>query len=66
MGTNRHAEDRVKSGHATPPGGADRMTDQDHALRAGKQGTSQRKSETGKEAPTRDRGRDDSRTGSDH
>lgn len=65
MGTNKHAAERVKSDHATPPPGPDRMTDQDHALKAGKRGTSQRKSAAGKEAPTRDEGRDDHRTGSD-
>ncbi len=66
MGSNRHAEERVKSGHVTPPPGPDRITDQDHALRAGKKGSSQRKGEVEKEGPTRDEGRDDHRTGSDH
>jgi hypothetical protein len=66
MGTNRHAAERVKSDHTTPPRGPDRMTDQDHAMKAGKHGTSQRKSKADKEAPTRDEGRDDHRTGSDH
>ena len=70
MGTNRHAAERVKSDHTTPPPGPDRMTDQDHAMKAGakagKRGTSQRKSEVRKESPTRDEGRDDHRTGSDH
>ena len=65
MGTNKHAAERVKSDHTTPPQGPDRMTDQDHALKAGKRGASQRKSASGKEAPTRDEGRDDHRTGSD-
>ena len=65
MGTNKHAAERVKSGHTTPPPGPDRMTDQDHALKAGKRGTSQRKSEARKESPTRDEGRDDRRSGSD-
>jgi len=71
MGTNKHAAERVKSDHTTPPPGPDRMTDQDHAMKAGamkagKRGTSQRKSEVRKESPTRDEGRDDHRTGSDH
>lgn len=65
MGTNKHAAERVKSDHTTPPPGPDRMTDQDHALRAGKRGPSQRKSEVHQEAPTRDEGRDDRRSGSD-
>lgn len=66
MGTNKHAADRVKSGRVTPPPGQDHMTDQSHALKAGKRGASQRKSDTSKEAATRDEGRDDHRTGSDH
>lgn len=66
MGTNRHAEERVKSGHSTPPPGQNRLTDQDHAMRAGKDGTTQRKSGVHKEPSTRDEGRDDHRTGSDH
>lgn len=66
MGTHRHAAERVKSGHGTPPRGPDRMTDQDHALRAGKAGATQRKSVAKKESTTRDEGRDGHRTGSDH
>lgn len=66
MGTNRHAAERIKSGHSTPPRGPDRMTDQDHALRAGKAGATQRKSVAKKEGATREEGRDDHRTGSDH
>lgn len=65
MGTNKHARDRVETGHTTPPPGHDRMTDESHALRAGKDGPSQRKSELQREAPTRDEGRDDRRSGSD-
>lgn len=65
MGTNKHAQDRVKSGHTTPPRGPDRMTDQDHALRAGKDGATQRKSVVDSEPPTRDAGRDDRRSGSE-
>ena len=67
MGTNRHAADRVnKSGHTTPPPGQDRMTDQDHAMKARKQGASQRHSEAKPERRTREAGRDDHRTGSGH
>ena len=66
MGTNRHASERVKSGHTTPPKGPDRMTDQDHALKADKHGTTQRHSEAKPEQRTRERGRDDRRSGSDH
>lgn len=65
MGTNKHAADRVATDRTTPPGGQDRLTDQDHALRAGKEGATQRKSAVHKEASTRDEGRDDRRTGSD-
>ena len=65
MGTNKHAADRVKTDHVTPPPGQDRLTDQSHALKAGQRGTSQRKSAVHKEASTRDEGRDDHRTGSD-
>ena len=65
MGTNKHAADRVATGRTTPPSGQDRLTDQDHALRAGKEGPTQRKSAVHKEASTRDEGRDDRRTGSD-
>jgi hypothetical protein len=65
MGTNDHARERVKSDHVAPPSGRDRGTDSDHALRAGEQGATQRKSEHRKEAPTRDEGRDDRRSGSD-
>lgn len=64
MGTNKHERERVKSGHTTPPPGPDRMTDEDHALRAGKSGATQRKSVMPPEAPTRDEGRDDHRSGS--
>ena len=65
MGTNDHARERVKTDHATPPSGPDRGTDSDHALRAGKDGATQRKSAQGKVAPTRDEGRDDRRSGSE-
>jgi hypothetical protein len=65
MGTNDHARERVKSGHTTPPSQGNRSTDQDHALRAGRDGTTQRKSASAAEPSTRDEGRDDRRSGSD-
>ena len=66
MGTNKHASERVKHERQTPPAGADHITDQDHALRAGKRGATQRRFEATTESPTRDEGRDDHRSGSDH
>ena len=65
MGTNDHARNRDRTGHSTPPAGHDRLTDDTHALRAGTDGPTQRKTDIGKEAPTRDEGRDDRRSGSD-
>lgn len=65
MGTNKHAQERVKSGHTTPPTGRNDMTDSDHALRAGKDGPTQRKSATKHESSTRDEGSDDRRSGSE-
>lgn len=65
MGTNKRAQERVKSGHTTPPTGRNDMTDSDHTLRAGKDGPTQRKSATKPEPSTRDEGRDDRRSGSE-
>jgi hypothetical protein len=65
MGTNKHARDRVESGRATPPSGNDRLTDDSHALRAGKAGPSQRKQAIERDRPTRDAGSDDRRSGSE-
>lgn len=65
MGTNKHARDRVASDDTTPPPGGNRSTDRDHALRAGQDGPTQRKSATHKEPSTREDGRDDHRSGSD-
>jgi hypothetical protein len=65
MGSNKHAQDRVKTGHTTPPSGHDAITDADHTLRAGARGASQRKRTLEPEAPTRGAGRDDHRSGSD-
>lgn len=56
--SNERGQDR---GH--PPSG--RNDDDTHALQAGKQGSSQRKSTHGKETPTRDAGSDDRRSGSE-
>ena len=65
MGTHKHARDRVASGDTTPPPGGNRTTDRDHALRAGKDGPTQRKSAARKAPSTREDGRDDHRSGSD-
>ena len=65
MGTNKHSQERVKTGHTTPPSGRNGMVDSDHMLRAGKEGSSPRKSTVEREPSTRDEGRDDRRTGSD-
>lgn len=65
MATHSHEKHLRQSGHSTPPSGHDRMEDRTHALRAGKDGPTQRRSVLEKESPTRDEGRDDRRTGSD-
>lgn len=65
MGTNDHARERVKSDKTTPPRGRNDTADSDHALRAGKDGATQRKSTATREPSTRDEGRDDRRSGSD-
>lgn len=65
MGSHKHEQERVKSGHTTAPAGRNDMTDQDHALRAGKDGPSPRKSATDREPSTRDEGSDDRRSGSE-
>lgn len=64
MGSNKHAQERAKTGHTTPPSGRNDMTDRDHALRAGKDGATQRKSVAKSEPSTRDKGSDDRRSGS--
>lgn len=64
MGTDIHARRQAESGRTHPPAGRD----DDHttrALRSGRDGPTQRKSVHHKEAPTRDAGRDDRRSGSD-
>ena len=65
MGTNDHARERVKHDRTSPPSGRN-DSDRDHALQAGSDGTSQRKSAHDREPKTRDEGRDDRRSGSDH
>jgi len=65
MGTNDHARNRVEQDRTSPPSGGNRNTDGDHALRAGKDGTTQRKSAQHEEPSTRDAGSDDRRSGSE-
>jgi hypothetical protein len=48
-----------------PPAGPDRSDDHARVLRAGKKGSSPRKQPQERETPTRDKGRDDHRSGSD-
>ena len=63
MGTDQHARHRNQQNRQSPPGG--RNDDDTHALQAGKDGASARKSVHGREPSTRDEGRDDRRSGSD-
>lgn len=63
MGTDQHERHRAASGHTTPPSGRD--DDSSHALQAGREGPTPRKSAHGKESSTRDAGRDDRRPGSE-
>jgi len=65
MTRNIHDKHLRESGHSNPPPGADKLDDRGHALRAGKDGPTQRKSVQPRESPTRDDGRDDRRSGSD-
>jgi len=60
---NTHERERVAAGRQNPPSG--RNDDDTHALQAGKDGPTQRKSRHGQEAPTRDAGSDDRRSGSE-
>ena len=62
MGNDIHARHRDAASHATPPSGRD--DDATHALHAGRDRPTQRKSAHEKEASTRDAGRDDRRPGS--
>jgi len=63
MGTDQHARHRNRQNLQSPPGG--RNDDDTHALQAGKDGATARKSVHGREPSTRDEGRDDRRSGSD-
>lgn len=63
MGTNQHARHRNRQDLQSPPSG--RNDDDTHALQAGKEGASQRRSTHAPEPSTRDEGRDDRRSGSD-
>lgn len=65
MGTNQHQRDRDAAGRQSPPSGHDDIRDDSHALRAGKEGSTQRKSELKPDASTRDAGSDDRRSGSE-
>lgn len=63
MGTNIHARHQAESDRSHPPAGRD--DDDTHALRAGKDGPTQRKSVHPKEAPTRAAGSDQRQSGSE-
>jgi hypothetical protein len=65
MGTNIHDKHLNQAGRSNPPAGPDDLGGRTHALRAGKDGPTRRKSVLHKEPPTRDDGRDDHRSGSD-
>jgi hypothetical protein len=60
---NVHQQDRAAAGRSSPPSG--RNDDDTHALQAGKEGATQRKSTHDAEPATRDAGRDDRRSGSE-
>ncbi len=65
MGTDTHERNRDRAGRQNPPAGPDRLGGRTHALRAGKDGPTQRKSVQPQEHRTREEGRDDHRSGSD-
>ena len=65
MSRNTHEQHLRESGHSNPPPGPDKLGGGTHALRAGKDGPTQRRSVQPDESPTRDAGRDDRRSGSD-
>ncbi|WP_133500431.1 hypothetical protein [Cognatilysobacter terrigena] len=65
MTKNTHEKHLRDAGRQNPPPGPDDLGGRTHALRAGKDGPTQRKSVQPHEAPTRDAGRDDRRDGSD-
>ncbi|MGY3266718.1 hypothetical protein [Lysobacter sp. HA35] len=65
MSKNTHEKHLRDAGRSNPPPGPDDLGGRTHALRAGKDGPTQRKSVQPHESPTRDAGRDDRRDGSD-
>ena len=67
MGTNIHEKHRNDAGKGSnPPPGPDQLGGGTHALRAGKDGPTQRRNYQPNESRTREEGRDDHRNGSDH
>lgn len=66
MGTNDHERNRNAAGRSNPPPGPDKLGGSTHALRAGKDGPTQRRNYQPDESRTREEGRDDHRNGSDH
>lgn len=65
MGTNIHERNRNAAGRSNPPSGPDKLDGSTHALRAGKDGPTQRRNDQPDESRTREEGRDDRRSGSD-
>jgi len=66
MGKNMHDKHLDQSGRSNPPAGRN-FGSADHALQAGHDGATQRKNVAPhREAHSRDAGRDDRRSGSDH
>ena len=63
MGTDIHARRQAESGRDHPPAGRD--DDDTHALQAGRDGATPRKSARQRDASTRDAGSDDRRSGSE-
>jgi hypothetical protein len=54
MGTNTHEKHLRDAGRSNPPPGPDDLGGRTHALRAGTDGPTQRRSVQPKESPTRD------------
>lgn len=65
MGTNIHERNRNAAGRSNPPPG-EKLGGSTHALRAGKDGATQRRNTMPDESRTREEGRDDRGNGSDH
>ncbi|AXK72928.1 hypothetical protein DWG18_12005 [Lysobacter sp. TY2-98] len=65
MSRNIHDKHLNDAGRSNPPSGPDDLGGRTHALRAGRDGPTQRKSALQKETPTRDAGSDDRRSGSE-